>query len=271
MADTAGGSAEHVVGDPFDLSGRLALVTGSTRGIGAGIARALAAAGATVILHGRDVARVAAAATEMRCLPTRAGRPRIEGIAFDVTHHDTMRNSIRTLEAQLGGIDILVNNAGINHPADLVDLPLRAWDAVVGTNLTSCFVLAQQVAPGMIERGRGKIINICSVHNRLVRGRVGAYAAAKAGLGGLTQVMCASWAGHGIQANGLAPGFIATEMTTRLRNDRDFDSWLRTRTPAGRWGTPADLGGTAVWLASSASDFVNGQLIFVDGGLTAVV
>jgi len=120
-----------------------------------------------------------------------------------------------------------------------IDLPLRAWDAVVGTNLTSCFVLAQQVAPGMIERGRGKIINICSVHNRLVRGRVGAYAAAKAGLGGLTQVMCASWAGHGIQANGLAPGFIATEMTMRLRNDRDFDSWLRTRTPAGLAVSPA--------------------------------
>jgi gluconate 5-dehydrogenase len=171
----------------------------------------------------------------------------------------------------VGSIDILVNNAGINYPADLLDLAVANWDTILSTNLTSCFLLAQQVAPGMIERGHGKIINICSAHNRLVRGRVGAYVAAKSGLGGLTQVMCASWAAHGIQANGLAPGFIDTDMTAKLRRNPEFDHWIGTRTPAGRWGTPADLGGTAVWLASSASDFVNGQVIFVDGGLTAVM
>jgi gluconate 5-dehydrogenase len=271
MADMASGSAEPAAVDPFDLSGRLALVTGSTRGIGAAIAKALAAAGATVVLHGRHAERVAAAADDLRRIPTRTGPPRVEGVDFDVTDHEAMGASIRALEDQLGGIDILVNNAGINHPADLVDLPLQAWDAVMSTNLTSCFLLAQSIAPGMIERGRGKIINICSAHNRLVRSRVAAYAAAKSGLGGLTQVMCASWAAHGVQANGLAPGFIGTEMTARLRNNSEFDQWIRTRTPAGRWGTPADLAGTAVWLASSASDFVNGQVIFVDGGLTAVL
>jgi gluconate 5-dehydrogenase len=255
-----------VAADPFDLTGRLALVTGSTRGIGAGIARALASAGATVVVHGRDADKVAATVEDLRRLPARA-----EGIAFDVTDRDAVRDSVRALEDRVGGVDILVNNAGVNSPADLLDLSLDAWDSVVSTNLTSCFLLAQQVAPGMIERGRGKIINICSAHNRLVRGRVGAYAAAKSGLGGLTQVMCANWARHGIQANGLAPGFIATDMTARLRGDPEFDDWMRTRTPAGRWGTPADIGGTAVWLASSASDFVNGQVIFVDGGLTAVM
>ena len=271
MANTVHAQAGPQASDPFDLSGRIALVTGSTRGIGAGIAQALSSAGATVIVHGRDHARVAAAVDDLRRLPTRTGRALVEGAAFDVTDHDAMRTSIRDLEAQTGGIDILVNNAGTNSPADLVDLPPTTWNTIVSTNLTACFLLAQQLAPGMINRRRGKIINICSVHNRLVRGRVGAYAAAKAGLAALTQVMCASWAASGVQANGLAPGFIETEMTAKLRDDPEFDRWMRTRTPAGRWGTPADLGGTAVWLASSASDFVNGQIIFVDGGITAVL
>jgi gluconate 5-dehydrogenase len=271
MTSAAQEPTERAVVSPFDLSGRLALVTGSTRGIGAGIASALAAAGAAVVVHGRHAERVAAAADRLRQIPSRAGPSRIESVAFDVTDYDGMRTCIQALEDRVGGIDILVNNAGISSPGNLVGLPLEAWDAVISTNLTSCFLLAQQVAPGMIKRGRGKIINICSVHNRLVRGRVAAYAAAKSGLGNLTQVMCASWAAHGVQANGLAPGFIETEMTARLRQDPDFNQWVRARTPAGRWGTPADLGGTAVWLASSASDFVNGQVIFVDGGVTAVV
>jgi gluconate 5-dehydrogenase len=260
--------------DPFDLSDRVALVTGSTRGIGAALAAALADAGATVVVHGRDPERVAAAAAGLRQLPARAGRgrrPPVAEIAFDVTDADGLRASIAALEDRLGGVDILVNNAGINHTVDIGEFSLEAWNAVVATNLTSCFLLAQQLAPGMIKRGRGKIINICSVHNRLVRPRVAAYAAAKSGLAGLTQVMCASWAAHGVQANGLAPGFIATEMTTRIRDNPEFSHWLEARTPAGRWGTPADLGGTAVWLASSASDFVNGQVIFVDGGMTAVL
>jgi gluconate 5-dehydrogenase len=263
--------AGHPAVNPFDLTGRTALVTGSTRGIGAGIAHALAAAGATVVVHGRDADQVAAAADHLRQSLSRECLSPITGVAFDVTDYDAARTSIRTVEAQVGGIDILVNNAGVSHPADLAELSLHAWETVLSTNLTSCFVLAQQVAPGMITRGRGKIINICSVHNRLVRGRVAPYAAAKSGLASLTQVMCASWAAYGVQANGLAPGFIETEMTGRLTKDPDFSQWLRNRTPAGRWGTPADLGGTAVWLASSASDFVNGQVIFVDGGMTAVL
>jgi gluconate 5-dehydrogenase len=268
MAGAGTGPVESPAVNPFDLTGRVALVTGSTRGIGASLAQALLAAGATVVVHGRDVGRVTAAADQLR--QSSGPDSRIDGVAFDVTDYDAIRTSMRTIEQRVGGIDILVNNAGISYPADLIDLSLQAWETVLSTNLTSCFVLAQQVAPGMLRRGHGKIINICSVHNRLVRGRVAAYAAAKSGLGSLTQVMCASWAGSGIQANGLAPGFIETEMTARLRSDPDLNTWIQDRTPAGRWGTPADLGGTAVWLASSASDFVNGQVIFVDGGLTAV-
>jgi gluconate 5-dehydrogenase len=258
------------VRNQFDLTGRTALVTGSTRGIGATLAAAYLDAGARVIVHGRDTERVAVAVDHLRGRSA-GGYLAVEGLVFDVTDYDGLRAAVGDFEARSGAIDILVNNAGINRPFDLIELPLEAWELIVSTNLTSCFVLAQQVAAGMIARGRGKIINICSVHNRLVRARVAAYAAAKSGLEGLTQVMCASWAAHGIQANGLAPGFIQTEMTTRLAGDPKFNEWLLSRTPAGRWGTPADLEGTAVWLASSGSDFVNGQVIYVDGGVTAVL
>jgi gluconate 5-dehydrogenase len=182
-----------------------------------------------------------------------------------------MLSAVAGLEQDLGGIDILVNNAGIQHRSALVDFPLHAWQEVLSANLTSCFLLARQLAPGMIIRGRGKIINICSVQNRLVRGSTSAYAAAKAGLGALGQVMCAEWAAAGIQVNGLAPGYIDTDLNTALQQNPEMVDWIRSRTPAGRWGTPQDLAGPAVWLASAASDFVNGQVVFVDGGMTAVI
>lgn len=256
---------------PFDLAGRRALVTGSTRGIGAGIAAALVSAGASVVIHGRDPGRAAAAAAQLRDTLPAAGLRPPHAVGFDVTDHAAMLTAVRDLEDRLGGIDILVNNAGIQHRADVLEFPLDAWQAVLSANLTSCFVLAQHVARGMVARGHGKIINICSVQNRLVRGSTAAYAAAKAGLGALGQAMCADWAARGIQVNGLAPGYIGTDLNTALREDPEFRAWVVGRTPAGRWGTPADLGGPAVWLASSASDFVNGQVIFVDGGLTAVM
>jgi gluconate 5-dehydrogenase len=217
---------------PFDLTGRRALITGSTRGIGAALARALLTAGATVVVHGRDARATAEAAGRLGEETGRANH--IQHTSFDVNASESARAAVREIEQQLGGIDILVNNAGVSRPGELVTLDLDDWNHVVSTNLTSCFVLAQEVASGMIERGRGKIINICSVHSRIVRGRVGPYAAAKAGLAALTQVMCAAWASHGIQANGLAPGFIATDMTQRLRNDHDFDAWIHSRTPAAR-------------------------------------
>ena len=253
---------------PFDLTGRRALVTGSTRGIGAAIAAGLARAGAAVVLHGRDLARVDKARDELQAeLPGRD----LRSCAFDVADHRAVAEQARRIDAALGGIDVLVNNAGMQFRSPLTDFPLDAWDQVLSVNLTSCFVLAQELARGMLDRGHGKIINVCSLQNHLVRPTTSAYAVAKSGLGALTRSMCAEWAAGGIQANGLAPGYIGTDLNASLVEDEDFSAWVRGRTPARRWGTPADLAGPAVWLASSASDFVNGQIIYVDGGITAVL
>jgi gluconate 5-dehydrogenase len=253
---------------PFDLTGRRALITGSTRGIGAAIAAGLAQAGATVVLHGRDLARVDQARDQLR-----AGLPGadVRGCAFDVADHAAIAEQAHRIDGELGGIDVLVNNAGMQFRSPLTEFPLDAWNQVLSVNLTSCFVLAQELARGMLDRGHGKIINICSLQTQLVRATTSAYAAAKSGLGSLTRTMCAEWAAGGIQANGLAPGYIGTDLNSALVEDEEFSAWVRGRTPAGRWGNPADLAGPAVWLASAASDFVNGQIIYVDGGITAVL
>jgi gluconate 5-dehydrogenase len=195
----------------------------------------------------------------------------VRGCAFDVADQDAIVAQARRLEAELGGIDVLVSNAGMQFRSPLTDFPLDGWNQVLTVNLTSCFVLAQELARGMLARGHGKIINVCSVQNHLVRPTTSAYAAAKSGLGSLTRTMCAEWAAGGIQANGLAPGYIETDLNATLAEDEEFSAWVRGRTPARRWGQPADLAGPAVWLASSASDFVNGQIIYVDGGITAVL
>jgi gluconate 5-dehydrogenase len=255
---------------PFDLAGKTALVTGSTRGIGAAIAAGLARAGASAVLHGRDPARAAAAAAALRA-DLGSGHAGVRACAFDVTDHAAMVTQARLVDDDLGGVDILVNNAGMQFRSPLIDLPLARWNEVLSCNLTSCFVLAQELARGMLARGRGKIINVCSVQARVVRPTTAVYAVAKTGLGALTRSMCAEWAAGGIQANGLAPGYINTDLNASLVADPQFDSWVRGRTPARRWGTVADLVGPAVWLASSASDFVNGQVIYVDGGLTSVI
>ncbi len=253
---------------PFDLTGRRALVTGSTRGIGAAIAAGLANAGATVVLHGRDPARADQARKQLAAEVPGAD---VRSCAFDVADHAAVAEQGRRLEGELGGIDVLVNNAGIQFRSPLTEFPLDAWNQVLSVNLTSCFVLAQQLARGMLDRGHGKIINVCSLQTQLVRASTSAYAAAKSGLGSLTRTMCAEWAAGGIQANGLAPGYIGTDLNATLVADEEFSAWVLGRTPARRWGTPADLAGPAVWLASSASDFVNGQVIYVDGGITAVL
>ncbi|HEX4258518.1 MAG TPA: SDR family oxidoreductase, partial [Streptosporangiaceae bacterium] len=250
------------------LTGRRALVTGSTRGIGAAMAAGLARAGATVVLHGRDLAKVDQARDQ---LATEVPGAELHSCAFDVADSDAIIAQAQRLDAELGGIDVLVNNAGMQFRSPLTEFPLDAWRQVLEVNLTSCFVLAQELARGMLARGHGKIINVCSLQTQLVRASTSAYAAAKSGLGSLTRTMCAEWAEGGIQANGLAPGYIGTDLNTVLVEDQEFSAWVRGRTPARRWGNPEDLAGPAVWLASSASDFVNGQVIYVDGGITAVL
>jgi gluconate 5-dehydrogenase len=254
----------------FDLTGRLALVTGSRRGIGRAIAETYFTAGARIVLNGPDAESLDAAAAEIRDTdPARAAD--VSTCAFDVADNDAAEAALTRLVDEHGCPDILVNNAGIQVRGPLTELPAADWQRVLDVNLTGAFVTGRTLARGMIARGTGKIINICSVQNHLVRPTTAAYAAAKSGLGGLTRSMCAEWAGHGIQVNGLAPGYLDTELNASLVADPEFSAWITRRTPAGRWGRVEDITGPAVWLASGASDFVNGQVIYVDGGLTAVI
>ncbi|WP_113718449.1 SDR family oxidoreductase [Arthrobacter dokdonensis] len=252
----------------FDLSGRVALVTGSSRGIGNSLARGLAEAGATVVLNGLNAERLAAAEAVMAD-DFAAGR--IRSLDFDVTSDTAAADGVAWIESNVGPLDILVNNAGIQHRVPLLDLDVKDWDRVISTDLTSAFLVGREAARGMLARGRGKIINICSVQTDLARPTIAAYTAAKGGLRNLTRAMTAEWASGGLQINGIAPGYIHTEMTQNLVDDDAFNSWILGRTPANRWGTVQDLVGPAVWLASEASNFVNGQTIFIDGGMTVVV
>jgi gluconate 5-dehydrogenase len=253
---------------PFDLSGRVALVTGSSRGIGRTLAEGLLVAGAVVVLNGLDQDRLRRTSV---ALASQFGEERVHHRAFDVTDETATRTAVDAIEAEVGPIAILVNNAGIQHRVALFDLELADWRRVVEVNLTSAFLVGRTVARAMVRRRAGKIINIGSVQTDLARPTIAPYTAAKGGLRNLTRAMAAEWGGSGLQANCLAPGYIHTEMTQNLVDDPDFNRWVVGRTPAGRWGTPADLVGPAVWLASDASGYVNGQTIFVDGGMTVVV
>lgn len=247
----------------FDLSGRRALVTGSSRSIGAALARGLAEAGAEVVLNGRD--REALERARDRLAETTGAK--VHAAAFDVTDAEAVADAV----AELGPVDILVNNTGVQHREPMLEVSLGDWQRVLDTNLTSAFLVGREVAGGMVRRGYGKIVNVCSVQSRLARPGIAAYAASKGGLAMLTKAMCAEWAGAGVTVNGLAPGYVVTELTKALVENPEFDAWIRGRTPAGRWARVEDLVGTLVWLAAPASDFVNGQVIAVDGGLTVVV
>ncbi|MGG7465527.1 MULTISPECIES: SDR family oxidoreductase [unclassified Plantibacter] len=252
----------------FDLTGRIALVTGSSRGIGRSIATALADAGATIVLNGLDETRLAGAAADFTAV---YGGDRVFSRSFDVTDDAAVSAGIDWVEEHVGPIRILVNNAGVQHRVPMLDLAVEDWERVIRTDLTSAFLVGRAAAKHMIPRGHGKIINVASVQADLARPTIAAYTAAKGGIRNLTRAMTAEWAGSGLQANAIAPGYIHTEMTQNLVDDETFNGWILGRTPAARWGTVEDLAGPAVWLASDGSDYVNGQTIFVDGGMTVVV
>ena len=250
----------------FDLTGRTALVTGSTRGIGLALARGLGRAGAQVIVHGRDPAQAEAVAASLRDEGIAAGSR-----AFDLADEEAIARGVEGVREEYGALHVLVNNAGIIQRAPLSEFDLTTWREMFEVNVTSSLLVARAVVPDMIAAGRGKIVNVCSILSEVARADAGPYATTKAALKMLTQCMCAEWARHGIQANGIGPGYIKTDLTERLAGASDFDAWLTARTPAGRWGEPSDLEGAVVFLAAPASDFVNGHVLYVDGGLLAVV
>lgn len=254
--------------DMFDISGRVALVTGSSRGIGNAIARGLAAAGAVVVLNGLDADRLEGARA---ALAAEFGEDRIFARRFDVTDAAEVADGVAWVEREIGPLEILVNNAGVQHRVPMLELDVEDWERVLRTNLTSAFLVGREAARHMIPRGRGKIINIASVQTDLARPTIAPYTASKGGIRNLTRAMTAEWAAEGLQINAIAPGYIHTEMTQNLVDDEAFNSWILGRTPAHRWGSVEDIVGPAIWLASDASKFVNGQVVFIDGGMTTVV
>jgi gluconate 5-dehydrogenase len=248
----------------FDLSGRTALVTGSSKGIGLALAQALGGAGARVVLNARNADALARA-----CAALRAQGVQAEVAAFDVTDADAVEAGIAKVEADIGAIDILVNNAGMQHRGAFAEFPLDAWRKLTATNVDSVFFVGRAVAQRMIGRQRGKIINICSVQSELGRPGIAPYTATKGAVKMLTKGMAIDLGRHGIQVNGLGPGYFKTELTQALVADEAFTAWLAGRTPAGRWGDVSELAGAAIFLACEASSFVNGHILYVDGGITA--
>jgi gluconate 5-dehydrogenase len=244
----------------FDLTGRRALVTGSSQGIGFALAQGLAGAGAKVVLNGRDTGKLAAAAARI---------PGAETLTFDATDHATVRTAIDAYEAQGKPIDILVNNAGMQHRAPLEDFPPDAFERLLQTNIATVFHVGQAVARHMIARGRGKIINVASVQTALARPGIAPYTATKGAVGNLTKGMATDWAKHGLNCNAIAPGYFDTPLNAALVADPAFSAWLEKRTPAGRWGRVEELQGACIFLASDAASFVNGHILYVDGGITA--
>lgn len=254
--------------DLFDLSGKVALVTGATHGLGMAMAMGLGEAGATLVVNGHsNDEKIAAAVGQYRDKGIDA-----HGYRFDVTDEAAVESAVDRIEQEVGPIDILVNNAGIIKRVPLLEMRLDEFEEVIRTDLTGVFVMTRPVVKAMIGRGGGKVINICSMMSELGRNSVGAYAAAKGGLKMLTRNMATEWAGHNVQVNGIGPGYFATSQTEPIRVDgHPFNDFIIQRTPAGKWGDPDDLKGAAVFLASRASDFVTGQVLYVDGGILATI
>ena len=251
---------------PFDLSGKIALVTGAHRGLGFAIAKGLAQAGATVVLNGRKPDLLDAAAKALVDAGLHVGTS-----VFDVTDGPGVRRAVAAIEALHGRLDILVNNAGIQRRNLLVDFTQQDWDDIIATNLTAPFLLSQAALPGMIARRSGKIIHIASLMSELARPTVVPYTAAKGGVRQLTRGMAVELAPHNIQVNAIAPGYFATEMNRALIDNAEFNSWVCKRTPAGRWGQPEEIAGLAVFLASPATDYMTGQLLVMDGGMSVAL
>jgi gluconate 5-dehydrogenase len=250
----------------FDLHGRIALVTGSSQGIGFALAAGLGEAGATVVLNGRSEGKLQAAADHLR----RRGITTATSL-FDVTDASGIRQAVDRIETGIGPIDILINNAGIQRRGPLEDFDVDTWHEIMRNNVDSIFLVGQAVARYMIKRRRGKIINIASLQSEAARPSIAPYTASKGAVKNLTKGMCADWAKYGLQINAIGPGYFDTPLNQALIDNPEFNAWLCKRTPAGRWGKVEELQGTAVFLASGASDFVNGQTIYVDGGVLAVL
>ena len=250
----------------FSLAEKRALVTGSSRGIGFAIAGALAGAGADVILNSRDTETLGAATSSLADSGARA-----RAVAFDVTSSESVNEAVEYIEREIGPIDILVNNAGMQFRAKLEEFPEDRFERIMSTNVTSVFLVGQAVAKRMIPRGAGKIVNICSLMSGVARPSIAPYAASKAAVANLTRGMATEWARHGLNINGIAPGYFKTELNEALVKDAEFSAWIEKRTPMGRWGDVAELGGAAIFLASEASRFVNGHILYVDGAFMATV
>lgn len=254
--------------DLFDLSGKVALITGGTHGLGMAMATGLGKAGARLVINGHSSQEKLDRAVDTY----RAAGFEASGYLFDVTQEAPARAAMERMEAEVGPVDILVNNAGIIQRTPLEEMEVADFTKILRVDLVGPFLMAKLVVPGMMQRGGGKIINICSMMSELGRDTVGAYAAAKGGLKMLTRNMATEWARHNIQVNGIGPGYFATSQTAPIRTDgHPFNEWIISRTPAGRWGDPSDLEGAAIFLAAAASNFVNGQVVYVDGGILATI
>lgn len=255
-----------ITADTFRLDGRLALVTGSSSGIGLALARGLGQAGAALVLNGRDAAKLAATAATLR-----SEGLSVQEAAFDVTDGEASETAVARIEAEVGAIEILVNNAGLQRRGVFHEFLPADWQAVMRTNVDSMFFVGQAVAKRMVPRGRGRIINICSVQSELGRPGIAPYAASKGAVKMLTKGMAIDLGPHGITVNGIGPGYFKTELTQKLVDDPAFSAWLINRTPSRRWGDVEDLAPAAVFLASDAGRFVNGHILYVDGGVTATL
>ena len=250
----------------FDLSGQTALITGSSRGLGFAFAEGLAQAGARIVLNGIDQSRLEQSVEQLRA----KGHDALSA-HFDVTDESAIKSAFQRFDSDGIEVSILVNNAGIQFRKPMIELETADWQRVIDANLTSAFVVGREAARRMIPRGRGKIVNIGSLTSELARATVAPYTVSKGGIKLLTKAMAAEWSEHGIQANAIGPGYMITDMNEALINNPDFDAWVKGRTPMRRWGKPDELVGTCVYLASNASNYVSGQIIYVDGGMISVL